>query len=77
MASMCKVTCSCINKTLPQETQASCRSFERQVQRFGEMADLLCSMTEDAEGRRMVRLSFGQLDDLRTKLENAIEASAA
>lgn len=39
------------------------------------MADLICSMTDDEEGQQMVRLSFQQLDDLKTKLENAIEVS--
>ena len=30
-------------------------------------------MTNDQEGRRMVKISFQQLDDLKTKLINAIQ----
>ena len=57
---------------LLQDTQASCQSFDKQVGKFSDMADLICSMTDDEEGKRMVRMSFKQLDDLKTKLENAV-----
>jgi len=59
-----------------QETHGSCRSFESQVSRFSKLAELLCGMTDDQEGRRMVQISFHQLDDLKTKLINAIEVLA-
>ena len=41
------------------------------------MSELLIAMTEDPEGRRMVQISFKQLDDLKTKLINAIQVRLA
>ena len=38
---------------------------------------LLPGITDDQEGRRMVQISFKQLDDLKTKLINAIEVKLA
>lgn len=76
IAALCELTRFKVETVhFSQETQASCRTFEKQVGRFSDMADLICSMTDDEEGQQMVRLSFQQLDDLKTKLENAIEVS--
>ena len=66
-----------IKFNLFQETHASCRTFESQVYRFSNLSELLIAMTEDPEGRRMVQISFKQLDDLKTKLINAIQVRLA
>merc|ERR1711962_22201 len=68
-----------INSMLAQATRGSkqdihiaCNKFSKQVEHFSNMTDLICSMTENDEGRRMVRMSCKQLVDLKTKLENAV-----
>ena len=51
----------------------TCKLLENQMKHFSNLAEMICDMTDNEEGKRMVQLSFQQLKDLKSKLENSIE----
>ena len=51
----------------------TCNILKKQMKHFENLAEMICDMTDNEEGRKMVQLSYQQLIDLKTKLKNAIE----
>ena len=51
----------------------TCKLLEKQMKHFANLAEMICDMTDNAEGKKMVQLSFQQLKELKSRLENSIE----
>jgi len=51
----------------------TCKLLEQQMKHFANLAEMICDMTDNEEGKKMVQLSFSQLKDLKSRLENSIE----
>ena len=47
--------------------------LENQMKHFANLANVICDMTDNVEGKKMIQLSLNQLLDLKTKLRNSIE----
>ena len=51
----------------------TCKLLDNQMKHFANLADMICDMTDNKEGKRMIQISLEQLLDLKSKLKNAIE----
>ena len=51
----------------------TCNLLDNQMKHFATLADMICDMTDNEEGKKMVQLSLKQLLLLKAKLQNAIE----
>ena len=51
----------------------TCQLLDNQMKHFANLADMICDMTDNVEGKKMIQLSLKQLLDLKIKLRNSIE----
>ena len=63
---------STARKGSKEDLLESSRQLDQQIQQFNSLAETICSTTENDESRKMIQLSLAQLNDLKTKLTNAI-----
>ena len=56
-----------------QDLLKTCKLLDNQMKHFANLAEMICDMTDNEEGKKMIQLSLKQLLELKSKLKNAIE----
>ena len=56
-----------------QDLLKTCKLLDNQMKHFAKLAETICDMTDNEEGKKMIQLSLKQLLELKSKLKNAIE----
>ena len=56
-----------------QDLLKTCKLLDNQMKHFAKLAEMICDMTDNEEGKKMIQLSLKQLLELKSRLKNAIE----